>query len=1430
MGDFRHTLFLKIASLLWTLAIVKTSVSPSVMSIQVFAGNDTTICRDASLELVQLRASISGDVTDGDWISLGDGYFTPTNSDKARFSSGVSYQPGPNDKTIGQFKLLLISDAPSPNSPNGKVTDEVNITLQTAPALTCSVNVNVSLDENCQQVIIPSMLTTNPVPPYTSYIITLYDPNNAIIPNATLTHNYLDQSITYKLGHNCTPNVCRGTIKVEDYYAPIFSCKNDTINCFESIAPLDLGFPIPNGAIVDTFIQNAWIIKHWDKCSDVTLTMKDSIAKQTCDKPFDRIIYRSWIAKDAKLNTSKCKQIIYITRKTLQDIIFPPHFDGIESPFFDCADDFTSLSNGFPSPDTTGYPLIGTCENLEFSMSDTKFPMCGNGFKVVRNWFVIEWCTALSMTKNQIIEVRDNSAPNFVCPAPTTVSTGAYTCGIDDYILPLPTDILDCSDYTIDVTTRKNNEGKTGTIIKTNNTYHLDVTSPGTYPIVYTVKDICQNQANCEMLLTVQDDMEPNMVCDQHTKVILDDQGIGRMFATTLDDGSNDNCGIKGFEVRKMRTSCGVAPSFKTYVDFCCEDIANSPLMVELKAIDNYGNTNTCMVEVSVEDKISPKITCPPDISVECTTNLDSLSLIQLGMVHDNPSKVKNISVFNAFHNGIVGHDGLASDNCNVQISLKINDYVTCHQGYIEKTFTAVDNFNNKSTCTQTIYVVNPDPFGENDIIWPADYFGQGCKTSDLAPTKTGEPKLTNTSCGSVAATYSDQEFYIADGACLKIIRTWTVVDWCQFDEQTFEGKWGPHVQTIKLANTIAPTITTCAKDTIVCIYDPNCQQGVVSLPFSAKDDCTADSLLVWSHAIDYNRDGVIDQNLTEKNITHTLPLGFHRIRTIVEDKCGNYTECATLLEVKDCKKPTPYCHSQLTITINDDGYSSEIWAVDFNKDASDNCTAKEDLLFTFFDAIPNPSKLNNVHYFKGNGLAATESEFKSGQAQKWNPDSNSSAMIFRCSDLPNGISDTVTLDMVVTDSDGNTDVCIVDLVVQDSGDFCEDLITSNRISGSVKTELGVPIANSIVTCTSPENHIFTTKTNSAGQYTFDGLPINNTYIIESRITDQVMEGVSTLDLVFIQRHILDIAPFTSPYQYLSADANYSKSVTVADLSELRKLILLIKNSFPNGNDPWMCIPKDTAITNLSYPYNVTKVQEVQLTKNHQDSVHFIAIKKGDVNNSYTNNANIATQSREANFLPLLVKNIIIDGEHFITFSFEHDLYLDGFQLFIDNVDVQQNIEITSPLDNFDYNIIENSFRSVGFAKKPLKVKAGEPLLSLPVRHPIHKLDLLSDSEVYIDQKPLKVHPIPHQADKGQFSLINTMIANNTLSLLCSGEMCTTSYSIYSYDGKLMQQGVTDNVANGNVVEIPLNPMPTGMYVLRLDYDGKCHSQTFVIR
>ena len=62
--------------------------------------------------------------------------------------------------------------------------------------------------------------------------------------------------------------------------------------------------------------------------------------------------------------------------------------------------------------------------------------------------------------------------------------------------------------------------------------------------------------------------------------------------------------------------------------------------------------------------------------------------------------------------------------------------------------------------------------------------------------------------------------------------------------------------------------------------------------------------------------------------------------------------------------------------------------------------------------------------------------------------------------------------------------------------------------------------------------------TDASGDYVFGDLPVMVDYHITGKKRDDWMNGVSTLDLVMMQRHILGVAPFHNAYKMVAADVN----------------------------------------------------------------------------------------------------------------------------------------------------------------------------------------------------------------------------------------------------------------------------------------------------
>ena len=204
-----------------------------------------------------------------------------------------------------------------------------------------------------------------------------------------------------------------------------------------------------------------------------------------------------------------------------------------------------------------------------------------------------------------------------------------------------------------------------------------------------------------------------------------------------------------------------------------------------------------------------------------------------------------------------------------------------------------------------------------------------------------------------------------------------------------------------------------------------------------------------------------------------------------------------------------------------------ELWARDFDKGSFDNCTQSRNLLFTFDQAHPVLSKINVEHYFKGKGENATVAEFNAGDAQRWVPASKSSSKIFNCDDLPQA-----EVEMTVWDEKFNFDYCHVTLSLLDNQGACGGSLSA-PISGNLKF-VDQGINQAVISLSGASNTIAKTlKTDGTGNYMFPNNPMYIDYKISASKNDDPLNGLSTLDLVLIQRHIL--VPTSLPQQKTSS-------------------------------------------------------------------------------------------------------------------------------------------------------------------------------------------------------------------------------------------------------------------------------------------------------
>gem|GEM_PF-2521344 len=169
-----------------------------------------------------------------------------------------------------------------------------------------------------------------------------------------------------------------------------------------------------------------------------------------------------------------------------------------------------------------------------------------------------------------------------------------------------------------------------------------------------------------------------------------------------------------------------------------------------------------------------------------------------------------------------------------------------------------------------------------------------------------------------------------------------------------------------------------------------------------------------------------------------------------------------------------------------------------------------------------------------------------------------------------------------------------------------------------------------------------TMQTNAFGVFAKCGCVRCDTIVIkpQSPPGSDYLNGVSTFDIVLINKHILGIEQFDAPYKVIAADANDSKTVSTFDIAEFRKLILGIYQELPN-NESWRFVPKVYAFPNPANPFVPLFPESIVVPPD--TSFDFYAVKVGDVNGSAVTSA-LRNGNHESTFLEFRTPILKQDG------------------------------------------------------------------------------------------------------------------------------------------------------------------------------------------
>lgn len=423
---------------------------------------------------------------------------------------------------------------------------------------------------------------------------------------------------------NGNTSTCIAVVTVEDDIPPTIACPADiTVNNDAGMCGAIVNFPVAAG---------------FDNCS-VTVSQTGGLASGSAFPVGVSTV--EFTATDGSGNAEVCSFTITVVDN--------------EAPTMVCQnitiqlDEFGNAS--IIAADVDG-GSIDNCGIASLSVSPSTFDCSDVGDNPVV--LTVTDIHGNSNTCTAIVTVEDVTPPVAVCqnitveldPVTGTITiTGADldggstdACGIDTYTLDI--DTFDCSNV-------------------------------GENTVVLTVTDVNGNISTCTAIVTVEDNTNPELVCQDFT-LELGADGTATLDPNDVIASNTDNCDIGTIAV--------------DITEFSCADIG-APITVQVFASDVNGNLSTCTAVVTVVDLLAPEITCPANQTVDPGAG----------------------NLFYILPDYFATGEATAIDNCTDPVTILSQDPVAgtpLSDGVYTITLTAEDEYGNISTCTFELTVM----------------------------------------------------------------------------------------------------------------------------------------------------------------------------------------------------------------------------------------------------------------------------------------------------------------------------------------------------------------------------------------------------------------------------------------------------------------------------------------------------------------------------------------------------------------------------------------------------------------------------------------------------------------------------------------------------------------------------------------------------
>jgi uncharacterized repeat protein (TIGR01451 family) len=586
--------------------------------------------------------------------------------------------------------------------------------------------------------------------------------------------------------------------------------------------------------------------------------------------------------------------------------------DDTVPPVFDLCPADVTLNAGDDCGNTPIFSFPTASDDCDVTVTQTGGPASGTVFPLGTTAVEFTATDACGMTDvcTWNITIADLANPVIACPIGNTikcVDTGTCQWISDSTVAP-STSIENCPGTTIDYTITGVTMGS-GADDAAGEIFQL-----GTSTVTYTITDGSGNMSSCSFDVVVEDCEAPMITCAADITVECNDPMAMSLTDWQATVTGEDNCDEDDVDIEVMLfnsiSGCGSSQG-EVYL---------------FTAIDDAGNTTTCLASYTIEDTTPPMITCPAEgLVLEC----------------GDPDNPMLISSWLATASATDGCDAPSVTNDYTSLP---TDLVCEGGGSLTVTFTAEDGCNNTSTCT-AIITINDTEFPVFDAC-PADITlsaGAECGATPIFsnPVATDNCDVTTV---QTAGLVSGETFplgtttieYTATDACGNV----TVCTW----DITVEDNTDPIV--------LCPSV-----DVVQCVDTGSCMwvSDMSVSPSFSTEDCP-------DFTITYDVGGATMASGSDDAAGVIFEIGTSLVLYTMTDGSGNVTTCSFNVIVEDCESPMISCPMNMTVECADP-MATTLADWQAMAMATDNCDMDVTIRTELFNTISGCGSTNSEVY-----------------------------------------------------------------------------------------------------------------------------------------------------------------------------------------------------------------------------------------------------------------------------------------------------------------------------------------------------------------------------------------------------------------------------------------------------------------------------------